>query len=498
MTNSNGDCQTPSTSLLDEYVGNSGLPPKQYHESCFVADEAPGKLDVEHTILVSDPRVTVCIETTRYVGTVDPNGFLTDAQQHIDQGTLAEKMVLTIRARILTLEVGGTLGVDGLKGLLNVEVFLHKDTNHERKLGFLTGDYAAHPGIHQVPGGNAHWQEFALEVYVRDVKFPDDPCPTQGPLEPCSTGIRPAANEITFEFSGTALSNIIGNEEIGEVWMEVDWLMLEPKDEPGLAWRPVLLVHGWDSSSSWAWTPDSAWVAGLRTAKIAYHAIDLPPDGPIIDNGALITAAVDDMKGRFGVNRINVVAHSKGGVDTRVHVTGSTDVDTLMMIATPNAGTRTAYFGIARNNVTGSAKGVRDLTPNAMANYNRILICNPATKYVTAAGNYDSLLAKSLASILGRNDEVVPVNSVEALTYAANSTYETSTDDVESQGVCLAHGATRNHSCLLYHTRIFDDLFPMYIAVLTPSEATSGETGFRARDPLQAPRRAESLPRARA
>ena len=38
--------------------------------------------------------------------------------------------------------------------------------------------------------------------------------------------ITPAVNEITFEFTGTALSFLQGDVE---VFMEVDWLTLEPK-----------------------------------------------------------------------------------------------------------------------------------------------------------------------------------------------------------------------------------------------------------------------------
>jgi hypothetical protein len=45
--------------------------------------------------------VSVLLEATRVVGTVNPDGFLEDAKflLHLSQGTLAEKLVLTIRAR---------------------------------------------------------------------------------------------------------------------------------------------------------------------------------------------------------------------------------------------------------------------------------------------------------------------------------------------------------------------------------------------------------------
>lgn len=293
MNISNGPCQTPSKEA--SRVGNSGKDPEPYHESRFVADVAPGKLDFVHGLETSGQLVTVCIETTRYVGTVKPDGFLVDAQKHIDQGTLAKTLLLTVRAQIFDTEnLMHTLG-----DLLEVEVFLHKGTNREISLGKLEGEV----------GGENNWQDFQLEVNVWDVKFPDDPCPGLSSSELCGREITPAPNEITFEVTGT-LWELLGNRWV--VYMEVDWLMLEPKDDPGLAWRPVLLVHGWDASSA-EMEAGTAWADGLTVRDIAWHAVNLESKGSITNNGAEITPAVDDLKKRFGVDRVHIVAHSKGG-----------------------------------------------------------------------------------------------------------------------------------------------------------------------------------------
>jgi len=139
---------------------------------------------------------------------VDGEGFLVHAQQHIDVGTLAATLVLTLRARISSVEFPGTLG----DGRLDVEVFVHRDTDRERSLGSLVGNYGA---------GSADWQDFELDVSVRDLRWPVDPGPGHR--------LTPAANEFTLVFTGIAFP----------VLAEVDWLMLEPKDAAGLAWRPV-------------------------------------------------------------------------------------------------------------------------------------------------------------------------------------------------------------------------------------------------------------------
>ena len=73
-------CQTGSTRPSGSAIRASGPPP--YNESRFVADEAPGRLDVETRSRHRAGVVSVCIETTRNVGTVDADGLLVHADQH--------------------------------------------------------------------------------------------------------------------------------------------------------------------------------------------------------------------------------------------------------------------------------------------------------------------------------------------------------------------------------------------------------------------------------
>lgn len=472
MTIPNGTCQTPSKEA--SRVGESPTPPEKYNESRFVADEDPGKLDFSHGILASGGLVTVCIETTRCVGTIDLDGFLVYAQQHIDQGTLAETLLLTVHAYTNTIEGdGGTLGVvDSFNRLLEIEAFLHKGTDHEKSLGKLEGDF-----------GSGHWQDFELDVDIRDVKFPGDPCPGQIPSESCGREIEPASNEITFEVTGRGWFPISG---IG-LSMEVDWLMLEPKDAPGLAWRPVLLVHGLGTSGV-KMGAGTAWFNGLQRRDVACHAVDFTPRGSITNNGAEITQAVDDLKKRFGVERVHVIGHSSGGIHAREHVKYHDDVETLIMLGTPNAGSFIAdCFVPLGGHVAGETGeevldilGFPQMMSAAMAMYNQSYVDNDNTRYVAVAGDYDSAWAKKFATSFGENDGVVSVASVRALSYAAGSTYLTSINDVVSQSICLL---LTNHSCLRFYTQIVDDLFPRYMAVLTPPLPTVRAAAFESIPP---------------
>jgi pimeloyl-ACP methyl ester carboxylesterase len=253
---------------------------------------------------------------------------------------------------------------------------------------------------------------------------------------------------------------------------EVDWLTLEPKDQPGLAWRPVLLVHGYTLNSA-AWRR-SAWASGLTARDVAWHAVDVTPKGSITNNGAEITQAVDDLKKRFGVERVHIVGHSKGGLDAREHVKDHDDVETLIMLTTPNNGSFLADIGAVSTSkllipqgILGYL-GVLELTSSAMKIYNESYVSNDQTTYVAVSGAYDSSWAKAFATIFGENDEMVSVASVQALSYADPRPYVTSVNDAaQSQGIC-ADFSLINHCCLRYYTQIVDDLFPVYIATLTP------------------------------
>jgi len=154
-------------------MGNSGQPAPAPNESRFVADEAFGELDVRHPVIASGDVVTISISTTRVVGTVDLDGFLLKGPMHLGQGTLAPTMRLSIEAEIHATDFGGVLG----HGALDVEVFLHRGTDHERSLGHLQGPFGS------------GWREYQLTVNTVDLRFPPDPCPLAGHWA-CAGGIR--------------------------------------------------------------------------------------------------------------------------------------------------------------------------------------------------------------------------------------------------------------------------------------------------------------------
>lgn len=124
---------------------------------------------------------------------------------------------------------------------------------------------------------------------------------------------------------------------------------------------PVLLVPGWF---------DTARVlAPLRIRLIAAgwpdgHVRAITFDDPTGSNGrhaGEIARAVDSLLARTGARRVDIVAHSMGGLATREYLRklgGAERVRRVVLLATPNEGTYTAYlaFGGGRDEmIPGSA-----------------------------------------------------------------------------------------------------------------------------------------------
>ena len=120
--------------------------------------------------------------------------------------------------------------------------------------------------------------------------------------------------------------------------------------------RLVLLVHGLDEPGDiWDDLAPRIQKAGLRVARFDYHN-----DGPIKDDADELAAWLRTLKAR-GVSNVDLVCYSMGGLVAREVLTrpnpmlyageargreGLPDIDRLIMIATPNAGSSWAHLEI--------------------------------------------------------------------------------------------------------------------------------------------------------
>ncbi len=100
------------------------------------------------------------------------------------------------------------------------------------------------------------------------------------------------------------------------------------------------------------------------------------------------SSIISNLYERHYDGKVNIVAHSKGGLDARWYIShsGSTTgkVEKLVMLGTPNQGTNAAWQDLTSCSIQGSS-GLWDLMPGSDAIKS---VDNPATHYYTIAGNY--------------------------------------------------------------------------------------------------------------
>jgi uncharacterized alpha/beta hydrolase family protein len=187
---------------------------------------------------------------------------------------------------------------------------------------------------------------------------------------------------------------------------------------------PVLLIHGYASDAS-AW---SKWEDLLKKDGITFYPITFYKSddkcGSAADHAKELNLQVQQILGNMTTSpkQVNIVGHSKGGLDARVFLANNTftnnkAVANLIMIGTPNAGSPIAQS----SNICKPA--VEDLKPGAA---DTKVGMNPNTKYYTIAGDWNPSLLLNCPQLLGGigysqlpkpNDGLVPLSSVESQGY---------------------------------------------------------------------------------
>src|SRR5918994_825159 len=172
---------------------------------------------------------------------------------------------------------------------------------------------------------------------------------------------------------------------------------------------PVLLIHGYvEDAAIW-----KNWEELLKKDGIQFFTITFKDSddkcGSAEQHAKELEKRVQDIKQQSGAQKVNIVGHSKGGLDARVFldITDTKDVANLIMIGTPNAGSLAAQTSDV------CTPAIFDLRPGANATK---AVMNPNTKYYTIAGDWMPSTRGNLM-IRGNDDGLVPVESVESQQY---------------------------------------------------------------------------------
>jgi pimeloyl-ACP methyl ester carboxylesterase len=191
---------------------------------------------------------------------------------------------------------------------------------------------------------------------------------------------------------------------------------------------PVLLIHGYASDVSlWKKWEDLLKKDGIPFYPITFYKSD-DKCGSAADHAKELNTQVQQIlqnKSTGSKQQVNIVGHSKGGLDARVFLANSTytnnkAVANLIMIGTPNAGSPIAQT----SNICEPA--MEDLKPGAA---DTKVGMNPTVKYYTIGGDWNPSLILNCPQLLGGigysqlpkpNDGLVPLSSLESQGYFHN------------------------------------------------------------------------------
>ncbi len=190
---------------------------------------------------------------------------------------------------------------------------------------------------------------------------------------------------------------------------------------------PVLLIHGYlDDASKWKIWEDLLKKDGIQYFPITFYKSD-DKCGTAADHARELSKQIQQIQNTTGSKQVNIVGHSKGGLDARVYLFNNSKenvVKNLIMIGVPNAGSPLAQS----SNICKPA--VDDLKPGAA---DTKVGANTNTKYYTIAGDWNpSLLLNcpqlnwlpaeeaGYLQLPKPNDGLVPLSSVESQGYFHN------------------------------------------------------------------------------
>lgn len=196
--------------------------------------------------------------------------------------------------------------------------------------------------------------------------------------------------------------------------------------------KPVLLfVHGKGGSAKVWWgdtvyhgTNDmytQAYNNGYRTAFV-----DLHPEGTMWQNGALLKQLIDNVTTFFGVSKVTIIAHSKGGVDSNaasVHYGAASKISRVVTLGSPHRGTPLADLAYSSwtwwlAELFGQTSDATYVMQTSYMDYFRSVTDNrDSVPYYTLSGYKCGPVFTALwygcMAIGGEDDGVVPVWSAE-------------------------------------------------------------------------------------
>lgn len=179
---------------------------------------------------------------------------------------------------------------------------------------------------------------------------------------------------------------------------------------------PIILIHGYAEDSS-VW---DSWIGWLESDGFEnVYPITFSNDdecGTVKQHATELQKQIAGILNATHSDKVNIVAHSKGGLDARWYVSQNPGkVENLIMIGTPNTGSAAAYIDVTTCAFEGSATGREDMQPGSVATTQSA--DQTGTHYYTVAGDYAVpcylVIQRPLCYVID-NDGFVTVDSAKS------------------------------------------------------------------------------------
>lgn len=185
---------------------------------------------------------------------------------------------------------------------------------------------------------------------------------------------------------------------------------------------PIIFVHGYTGSST-SYNTMKNWLVSEGWPSNYLFALQYSnTTGSNVRNADELSAYVKQVMSQTGANKVDIIAHSMGGLSTRYYIKnldGGNTVDDVITLGSPHHGTNTAYFGTitagAREMLPGSSfltsLNSGDETPNGSDPLNKI-------QYTSIYSSSDTVISPYTSSILAgaRNEQISGVSHNGLLT----------------------------------------------------------------------------------
>lgn len=185
---------------------------------------------------------------------------------------------------------------------------------------------------------------------------------------------------------------------------------------------PLVLVHGLNSKlgaplSGFGRVPDD-----LRAHGAAVYVTTQDAVGTVEGNARQLAVEIEQICVRAGADKVNLIAHSKGGVEARYAISAlgcGTRVASLSMLSTPNRGLHTVswlahsplfdllalptdcYWRLRGDDAPDFAAAVRALAPGPMDVFNRANPDDPEVYYQSWSAALDGARSDRVMAFLG-------------------------------------------------------------------------------------------------